>query len=454
MSKTPKQVLQELDDAGIRRVKVGGFDIDGILRGKFISREKLASALEGGFGFCDVIFGWDCVDELYEGVDIKLTGWHTGYPDLGARIELDSMRVVPWEDDTALFLVDFYDLEGRPFPASPMQVLKQVVGRANSMGYEPVMSAEYEFFIFDEDPQSVRDKGYRAMDNLSPGMFGYSVLRASMFSGLVGQMIDDLGDFGIPLEGIHTETGPGVYECALTYGLALEAASNAALFKTAAKEICARHGVIPTFMAKWNADLPGCSGHVHQSLWDLNRTKNLFAGDDRGMSKLMKHYVAGIVQTMPEMTALYAPTVNSYKRLVEGAWAPTTATWGIENRTASARVIPGSAKSTRLELRTPGADMNAFIAFAGALAAGLHGIENELELPDECAANAYAPGLGYPTLAPTLGEAAARLRDSAVARHYLGDAFVDHYAATRQWEQKRYNRAVTSWELERYFEVI
>jgi glutamine synthetase len=455
MTLTSKTILQELTDKEIRRNKIGGFDIDGILRGKFVSRDKFASALEGGLGFCDVIFGWDCGDVLYD--NVQVTGWHTGYPDVHAKIEPDTMRIVPWEENTALFLLDFYDAQGGPLGVSPQQVLKRVIGRARELGYDPIMSAEFEFFIFDETPESVRQKRYHDMTNLTPGMFGYSVLRASMLSDLVGQLIEDMDAYDCPIEGIHTETGPGVYECALAYNGALKAAQQAALFKTGVKEICARHGLMATFMAKWNAELPGCSGHIHQSLWDLNHSHNLFHSDDgahRGMSDLMRHYVAGVVQTMPEFTALYAPTINSYKRMVEGTWAPTAAAWGFENRTAALRVIPGSAKSTRCELRASGADMNPFLSFAATLAAGLHGIENRLELGPPCAANAYDPAAGYPPLPPTLGAAADALDKSEVARKYLGDDFVNHYVATRRWEVRQFQRAVTQWELDRYFEVI
>jgi glutamine synthetase len=450
---TRKPILEELRDRDIKRVKVGGFDIDGVLRGKFISFDKLASALENGLGFCDVIFGWDCADELYD--NVTFTGWHTGYPDLAARIDPGTLRLVPWEPGTALLLLDFFDAAGEPLPISPQQVLRRVVRKARELGYEPLMSAEFEFFIFSEQPHSASDKGFRDLKHLSPGMFGYSVLRASMHSDLVSEILDYMAAYDCPIEGIHTETGPGVYEVALTYGEAVKAAQQAALFKTGMKEIAHRHGLIASFMAKFSQELPGCSGHTHQSLWNADKSRNLFAGADGDPSDLLRHYVAGLVRTMPEFAALYAPTVNSYKRLVKGAWAPTNASWGPDNRTVAARVISGpSSKATRIELRMTGSDINPFIAFAGALAAGLYGIEEGLEPPPPCLADAYAPDHNFEQLPRTLGEAAEALDESEIARRYLGDEFVDHYVSTRRWEVRQFQRAVTQWELERYFEVI
>ena len=452
----PGALKKEFEQRGINKVKIGGFDIDGVLRGKYIALEKFWSAVESGLGFCDVIFGWDCSDVLYD--NVRLTGWHTGYPDALARIDLDTFRAIPWEPGVAFFLVDFYATRGDPLQVSPRQVLKNAVSRARAMGLEPALSAEYEFFIFKEDSLSVRNKGYRNMSPLSPGMFGYSVLRTGAFAELANTLIDDMKTFGVPIEGFHTETGPGVYEAAIRYDRAFQAADKSALFKTAVKQLLARKGLMATFMAKWNENLPGCGGHLHQSLWDLKMKKNLFA-DSRsgdGMSRIMKHYIAGQLELMPEMTALICPTINSYKRLVPNTWAPTTASWGIENRTTALRAILGpSAKSCRVEYRLAGADINPYIAMASSLAAGLYGIQHELPLPEPCRQNAYtdAQAMGHP-LPRSLELATAQLKTSSRMRELLGDEFVDHYVATREWEVRQHLKAVTDWELERYFEII
>jgi glutamine synthetase len=465
---TTQGVIQELRARGIERVKVGVFDTDGILRGKYLSMEKFESALESGFGFCDVIFGWDSADTLYDAAVCEkngkrmYTGWHTGYPDALAKLDQTTLRFVPWEPNTAFMLGDFVKSDGTPLPICPRQTLKRVVERCRKMGFEPIGATEFEFFIFSENPKSVREKNYRGLEPLTPGMFGYSVIRASSQQDLVHSFIRGMKEYGIELEGFHTETGPGVYEAAIRYGSVLEIADKAALFKTAAKEIAARHGVMVSFMAKVSQNLPGCSGHIHQSLWDKDKKQNLFADakGKNGMSELFRHYVAGQMKLMPELMAIIAPTINSYKRTGRHtmAWAPCNATWGIENRTAALRVIPGPTgpgKSTRVEYRLAGADINPYHAMAASLASGLYGVENKLQLSAPLQGSAYALPAGEAEPLPTsLEEATNRLAESKVAKDLLGPEFVDHYVATRRWEIELYRRAVTNWELERYFEII
>jgi len=439
-------------EKGLKKAKVGGVDIDGIWRGKYISPEKFFSAAKSGLGFCDVVFGWDLDDALYDNAEV--TGWHTGYPDAQARIDVSTGRIIPWEPDSAAFLLDFVNADGTPFEPSPRQLLHRLGRRAREMGYLPKFGSEYEYFIFKETPQSLREKGFRNLTPLSPGMFGYSWLRSSAHAPLVHALIDGCNAFGIEVEGMHTETGPGVYETAIRYDDLEKAADKAVLFKTVVKEICARQGLTACFMAKWNAELPGCSGHVHQSLWDVKGEKNEFFDprEKHGMSRTLRHYLGGQVALMPEFTALYWPTINSYKRSVENTWAPTTATWGRENRTCAIRLIGDSPKSMRVEYRQLAADMNAYIGMAASLAAGLWGIEHEIEPPAPVAGNGYQAE-AHP-LPRTLKEAVALLKASPRARELLGDGFVDHYVRTREWEVRRYERAVTTWELERYLELI
>jgi len=425
-----------LEEHGIVKAKLGAFDVDGVFRGKYVSVEKLLSAAKGGLGFCDVVFGWDLADELYD--NAKVTGWHTGYPDAHAVVDLSTARIIPWEPDTAAFILDFVEPDGAPFEPSPRQLLRRVGRRARELGFLPRVGAEYEYFIFRETPQSLREKGFRDLATLSPGMFGYSWLRSSANSGLVHALLDGLNGFDVEIEGMHTETGPGVYEAAIRYDDLERAADKAALFKTAVKEICARHGVTACFMAKWNAALPGCSGHLHLSLWDREGAHNAFHAPAGGESEILRHFLGGQLALMPELTALHWPTVNSYKRSVENTWAPTTATWGRENRTCAVRLIGDSPKATRLEYRQPGADANPYVSMAAALAAGLWGIEHEVEPPPPC----------------TLKEAVELLRRSERAREILGEGFVDHYVRTREWEVRRFERAVTTWELERYLELV
>src|SRR5690606_30870274 len=246
------------------------------------------------------------------------------------------------------------------------------------------------------------------------GMFGYSVLRTGQQPELFEALLRDLRRFDVPLEGLHTETGPGVMEAAISPADALESADRAVLFKSGVKEIGHRHGVLATFMARWNTDLPGCGGHAHQSLWDLHGDRNLFAAPDEpeGMSPLFRHYLAGLLHCLPEILPMLAPNVNSYKRLVDGYWAPTKVAWGLDNRTVAARVITGRPGATRLETRVAGADVNPYLLVAACLAAGLHGIEREMELGPPTTGSAYDDPSAA-RLPRTLGQANEAFASSA-----------------------------------------
>ena len=444
----------EFAERGVNKVKLVGFDIDGVGRGKYISLDKFYAVAESGFGFCDVLFGWDLHDALYEGS--SFTGEDSGYPDLLARVDLDTLRFIPWEPSVALFVIDFHQSDGQPLPVGPRQVLRRVIERAREMGFTVRASVEYEFFLFDETPQTLREKGFRGLTPLTPGMFGYSVLRASSQAELVHAIFDGMAGYGVPLEGLHTETGPGVYETAIRHDEALTAADKAALFKTGVKEIAARRGKAATFMAKLSPALPGCSGHLHLSLWDEGGANALHAaGEPNGASRIARQFIAGQVALMPDLCAVVCPTINSYKRLVPGTWAPTTASWGVENRTAAVRWIPGSANSTRVEYRLAPADANPYLALAAALASGLWGIERGLEPDEPYSGNVYhSPEGRFAPLPISLEDATARLMQSAPARELLGQPFVEHFAATRDWECRQFRAAVTDWELSRYFEII
>jgi glutamine synthetase len=446
-------IVEAIRKSAAGKVKVAVCDIDGVLRGKYIHRDKFLSAVDNGFGFCDVVFGWDMMDHCYD--NTKLTGWQHGFPDALARIDLGTFRTVPWDNNVPFFLGDFVTPEGSPHPVCPRQVLKRVLKRAEKMGFGAMVGSEFEFFNFAETPQSWADKKGVGPTPITPGMFGYSLLRSGANREYFNALMDELALFNIPIEGFHTETGPGVYEAALLYSEALEQADRAVLFKTSAKEIGARFGIMPSFMAKWSAQYPGCSGHLHQSLGD--GSKNVFfdaKGRHGGMSKLFESYLAGQLSSLIGMGPMFWPTVNSYKRLVDGFWAPVKPTWAVDNRTASFRVISGGPKSTRLETRCPGADMNPYLATAAVLAAGLHGIERGLKLTTPAITGSNQGSEHIPRAPRTLIETTRIFRESKVARDWFGDEFVDHFAATREWEWRQWLDAVTDWELKRYLEII
>jgi len=437
---------------GANKVKVACSDIDGILRGKYLHKDKFFGAVDGGFGFCDVVFGWDSQDACYD--NTQVTGWQHGFPDALARLDLGTARRVPWDGDVPFFLGEFVNADGTPFPVCPRQTLKRVLKRAEKLGVVPMAGMEFEWFNFAETPQSWAAKKGVGPEPVTPGMFGYSLLRMGDQRGFFNALMDDMLAFGVPIEGLHTETGPGVYEVAISFSEALEAADRAILFKTGAKEIGKRFGVMPSFMAKWNQSLPGCSGHIHQSLSDGK--SNLFydAKSSRSMSKLFESYLAGQVACLMEFAPMFWPTVNSYKRLVDGFWAPVKPTWGLDNRTASFRVIAGSPKATRLETRCPGADVNPYLAMAAVIAAGLHGVEKGLKLTTPPITGTNQGAENIPRAPRSLIRSTHNFKESAIARDFLGDTFVDHFAATREWEHRQWQDAVTDWELKRYFEII
>jgi glutamine synthetase len=446
-----RAVIADLKKRGFQRAKIGGFDIDGVLRGKYVSFDKLESALGKGFGFCDVIFGWDVADVLYD--NAELTGWHTGYPDTLAILDPSTARPIPWEPGVVAMLADFRDAQGNPHPACPRSTLKRVLARAERLGFSVKVGAEYEFFLFKESRDSLLEKGFQNLVPIDPGMFGYSWVRSGQDAELMRDILDSMAASGIELEGLHTETGPGVYEAALRFDDALVMADKAALFKPLMKQLAHRHGLSVSFMAKWNAALPGCSGHLHQSLWKNGQNAFSDARAGRGISPVMEHFLAGQLALMNELTAVVSPTINSYKRYVPGVWAPIVPTWGVENRTCSLRVIGvGEASALRVEHRQPAADMNPYLAMAATLGAGLWGIEHKLPLPLEAQGDAGSGGAGR--LPRTLREANAALEASSAARDILGAQFVDHYTRTRDWEVRAYEAAVTDWELKRYFEII
>jgi glutamine synthetase len=440
-----------LVDRGIEHVKIGVFDTDGIMRGKYLNREKFLSGLDKNIGFCDVILGWDSNDQLYD--NTKFTGWHTAYPDATVRLIPETQRDIPFEPKTALYLGEF---TGRAEAVCPRGTLRRVLERAAGMGYKVSAAAEFEFFLFDETPQSIREKGYRQLKTMTPGNFGYSVLRSSAHSALYHDLLDLSETMRFPIEGLHTETGPGVLEAALAYCDALEMADRAALFKTFTKVLAQRHGLMATFMAKWSNAVPGQSGHLHISLRKTNGDTVFHdASKPHDMSDEMRWFIGGQQVLMPEWLAMVAGTVNSYSRLIPGYWAPTSATWGIENRTTALRVIRGGPSSQRVEYRIAAADINPYIALAAAIGSGLWGIENRIEPDAPIEGNSYdrehAPARRLPA---TLYEAAERLAASKSARAVFGDEFVEHYAATRQWEEREFRKAITDWELSRYFEII
>ena len=447
------EIVQQLQESNTQKVKLAVADIDGVLRGKLMSFDKFKTIAAKGFGFCDVVMGWDVADSAYD--NSQFTGWHTGYPDATALIDINTLRRIPWEMDIPFFLADLSDKQGAPLDICPRNLLKKIIQQSEALGLSPYFSQEFEWFNFKKHATEVATTAPSPHQHLTTGMFGYSLLRSSQQQEYFHDLFDLLTRFDVPIEGLHTETGPGVYEAAIVYGPVLAAADRAVCFKMGVKEIASRHNIIASFMAKFNGSLPGCSGHIHQSLWTTDQQQNLFYADNAtGISEMMEHYIAGQLFCLPHILPMFAPTVNSYKRLTEGAWAPTTVTWGIDNRTTALRALPAGANSTRLETRVVGSDANPYLAMAGCLAAGLYGIKNKLALQvDATNGNGYTDKKNG-VLAATLWDATQLMKNSTLATELFGKAFVDHFTGTREWEWRQFSKSVTDWELQRYFEII
>ena len=445
------QIIEYVNAHPSGKVKLAIADIDGVLRGKYISKQKFMSVIEGELGFCDVVFGWDMADVCYD--NTTFTGWHSGYPDAKAKLDLTTFRKIPWENDVPFFLGEFIENAAE---VCPRTLLKRIIQDAENQGFKPFFSQEFEWFNFEETPASIHQKGFQNLTPLTPGMFGYSVLRSSLRNDFMINLFEQLTKFDIPIEGLHTETGPGVYEAAIAYSDILEAADRAILFKTSVREIANNQGIMATFMAKINENLPGCSGHVHQSLWDGDIKNNLFYDEKspNKISKLMESYMAGQLHCLPYILPMIAPTINSYKRLVEGAWAPTTLTWGIDNRTVALRALPLGKKSCRLETRVVGSDTNPYLALAACLAAGLYGIRKNLKLTQPATIGNGYRDISNGILPRNLDEATQAMKNSEVAKELFGEKFVEHFTQTREWEWRQHAKAVTDWELKRYFEIV
>src|SRR5712691_56164 len=457
------EIRSLIKDGKIEYVKIGAPEIEGVYRGKRVAASHFLNSLDDGFGQCDVLFGWDIGEVVLP--NLKFSNWERGFADIVMKPDLSTFALVPWEERVASCVCDLWTEHGEPVRISPRYVLQRVVERARSMGYEPMAAAELEFRFFRETQMSLRDKDFGpSLTPLNPGNNCYAISQSSADDHLLGRIARMMRDYGIEIEGYNREHGPGMYEMNIHYTDAVTAADHTMLFKTGVKEICHQTGLTASFMAKWNDQEDGSSGHSHVSLWDRDLEHNMFwdEGAEGHMSGTMRQFLAGVLQLMPEFMALYAPVINSYKRYVEGTWAPLNTTWGMDNRTCSVRVINVTRRAIRVENRVPGADANFYLVFAATLASGLYGIEHKLELPPRLDGNAYdrstvakAIDAGHiRSLSRSLAASTDLLERSELAREFLGADFVEHFVETRRWEVKQYEKAVTNWDRRRYLELV
>ena len=425
-------------------------DMQGRLVGKrFTGRFFLDSALHETHA-CNYLLTADIDMEPVPGY--KAASWEKGYGDFVLKPDIATLRRIPWLEGTALMLADVCDHHGEDLAHAPRSILKAQLKRLAERDMKALFASELEFYVFDETTESASAKRWRGLKTMGDNIEDYQILQTTKNEPLLRAIRNGLMGAGIPVENSKGEWGPGQEEVNVRYSEALEMADWHVIMKNGIKEIAHLQNRAVTFMAKWRYDLAGSSSHIHSSLWDATGKVALFAdaGDPRGMSATMKSWLAGHLAHAGEMTLFLAPYINSYKRFQVGTFAPTKAVWSVDNRTAGFRVV-GEAKSIRTECRIGGSDLNPYLAFAGLIAAGLHGIDEKLELEAAFAGDAYQ-GAHLREVPKTLRDAIAALDASPVLRAALGDEVVEHYLHTARWEQLEYDRRVTDWELQRGFE--
>ncbi|MDF6041409.1 glutamine synthetase family protein [Streptomyces sp. JH14] len=423
-------------------------DMQGRLQGKrFAAGFFLDEVLEHGTEGCNYLLAVDTDMNTVDGY--AMSSWERGYGDFAMRPDLTTLRRVPWNDGTAMVIADLAWEDGSPVVAAPRQILRRQLERLAGHGFTAHVGTELEFIVFKDTYEQAWDRNYRGLTPANQYNIDYSVLGTGRIEPLLRRIRNEMAAAGLTVESAKGECNPGQHEIVFRYDEALVTCDQHAVYKTGAKEIAAQEGVALTFMAKFN-EREGNSCHIHLSLQDADG-RNVMAGEEGGMSPLMRHFLAGQLAALREFSLLYAPNINSYKRFQPGSFAPTAVAWGHDNRTCALRVV-GHGRSIRFENRLPGGDVNPHLAVAGLIAAGLHGIEQKLELPDPCEGNAYTAA--YDHVPTTLREAAELWEKSDLARAAFGEDVVAHYRTMARVELEAFDAAVTDWELRRSFERL
>ncbi|CAL9386950.1 Glutamate--isopropylamine ligase [Streptomyces sp. enrichment culture] len=424
-------------------------DMQGRLQGKrFAARFFLDEVLHHGTEGCNYLLAVDADMNTVDGY--AMSSWETGYGDFAMYPDLDTLRRVPWNEGTAMVTADLAWADGSPVAAAPRQILRRQLDRLAALGYTAQVGTELEFIVFKDTYEQAWDAGYRGLTPANQYNIDYSVLGTGRIEPLLRRIRNEMAGAGLTVESAKGECNPGQHEIAFRYDEALVTCDQHVIYKTGAKEIAAQEGVSITFMAKYN-EREGNSCHIHLSLAGLGGESAMPESpeDPDSMSEVMRHFLAGQLAALREFSLLYAPHINSYKRFQPGSFAPTAVAWGHDNRTCALRVV-GHGRSLRFENRLPGGDVNPYLAVAGMVAAGLHGIEQRLELPEACAGNAYTAGFEHvPT---TLREAAELWERSEIAKAAFGEEAVAHYRNMARVEIDAFDAAVTDWELRRSFE--
>ncbi len=414
------------------------------MSGKFFVDDTLSHGIEA----CNYLIATDVEMNILP--DYKFANWQAGYGDMRCVPDFATMRLIPWLEKTALVICDLEDENG-PIEVSPRQILKRQLERAAKLGYTVKMGAELEFFLFKESFEEAASKGYANLTPDSNTIQDYHILQTTKDEHIIRAIRNGMEVAGVPIECSKGEAGFAQHEINLRYTEALEMADRLAIYKNGAKEIAALSSRAITFMAKYTMADVGSSCHIHTSLWDKETDRPAAPGDGpHHLSPQFASYLAGMIATAREMSWMFAPTVNSYKRYQLGSWAPTAVAWGRDNRTCGLRLV-GHGGGTRVESRIPGADANPYLAFAAVIAGGLHGIEQGLSLEDPFVGNAYE-SKEVARIPWNIVEAIELLDQSSVAKAAFGEDVHHHMVTTARHEWMQFNKAVTDWELRRNFE--
>ncbi len=442
-------LLESIERDEIDTVILAITDMQGRLQGKRIDGRFFASEfLEGSGEGCGYVLASDVDMRTVDG--FALTSWERGYGDLAFVPDFSTVRSVPWHEATAVVFADVRTIDGAGVTVSPRQILQRQVERLDERGWVGFTGTELEFLVFTDTYEAAWNAGYRDLTPANQYNVDYSILGTSRVEPLLGRIRRSMRGAGMEVESLKGECNLGQHEIAFRYAPLVDKCDEHGLFKLGAKEIAAQEGYSLTFMAKFN-EREGNSCHIHLSLRD-RAGEPVFSGDGPyGFSPVFEHFLAGQIAYAREMSLWLAPNVNSYKRFVEGSFAPTALVWGIDNRTCAFRVV-GHGSSVRVECRIPGGDVNPYLAEAALVAAGLRGIEESLPLAQPFTGNAYTADA--PRVPTTLREAARLFDSSAVAREAFGDDVVDHYVHAARVEIAAFDAAVTDWERFRGFERL
>ena len=450
-----EELRQLVRDGQVDTVIVALTDMQGRLVGKRVQAETfLKGVVDHGIHFCTYLLGTDMEMNTPDG--FKLMNWETGYGDWIGREVWETTRILPWLEGTAIVLCDATDDEGVEIPVSPRTMLKRQVDRAGGLGYSVKSGTEFEFYVLADTFEDMAEKGYNDIERVGYYNEDYHLLQATKLEPLYRQIRNQMTAARIPIEFSKGEAAPSQHEVNIRYDDVLESADRSVLFKHGAKEIAWLNGYGLTFMAKPYAEWTGSSGHLHISLWDRTGEKSIFFDESGaesspyGMSQAMRWFLGGMMALQRELALFIAPNINSYKRYAVASWAPVNVVWGRDNRTTGFRVV-GSGSGLHIENRFPGGDMNAYLAYAAELGAGLYGIEHRIEPPAEFHGNGYE-AKGCDSMPRALYEAIGLLEKSEAAVEIFGQDVVDHYLNAARVERDAYDAAVHAWDRERYLE--